>query len=63
MFGVSEVFFILFFQGIQRVSGFSLDKLSTCPDKTETLKFSLQIFIYEGFYIFVILLDKLVVGI
>ena len=40
-----------------------LDKLSPCPDKTETLEFSLQISISEVFSILVLLLDKLVHGI
>ena len=63
MIELSEIFFLLFFQGISCWSGVTLDKLSSCPDKIETLKFSLQISIYEGFSILVILLDKLVRGI
>ena len=43
--------------------GVTLDKLSPCSDKTETPKLSLWISISEGFYILVILLDKLVLGI
>ena len=63
MIKVSVVLFILFLIGIQRVSGVTLDKLSPCPDKTETLKFFLWISISEGFSILVLLLDKLVLGI
>ena len=63
MIEVSEVFFILFLQGICCWSGVTLDKLSPCPDKTETLKLSLQISIYLGFSILVLLLDKKVLEI
>ena len=49
---VSGVLFILLLRGILRVSGVTIDP---CPDKTETLKLSLQIIIYEGFYIMVLL--------
>ena len=49
MIKVSGVSFILFFKGIQRVSGVTIDKLFPCTDKTETLKLSLWISIYEGF--------------
>ena len=48
--------------GIQRISGVTLDKISPCPDKTETLKLSLWISISEGFSILALLLDKLVLG-
>ena len=58
-----EFFFLLLLRGIRRVSGVSLDKLSPCPDKIETLKVSFQIFISEGFSILVLLLDKLVLTI
>ena len=60
---MSEAFFILFLRGIQRVSVVTLGKLSPCPDKTETLKLSLQIYIFKGFSIMVLLLDKLILGI
>ena len=63
MIKVSEVFLPLFLRGIQRLSGVTLDKLSPCPDKTETHNFSFQTYIYEGFFILGILLDKLVLGI
>ena len=63
MVEVSGVLFILFLQGIQRISCVTLDKLSPFPDKTETLKSSLWISISEDFYILVLLLDKLVLGI
>ena len=60
---MSEVFFLLFLQGIQRVFGVSLEKLSPCPDKTETLKLYFKISISKSFYILVLLLDKLGLGI
>ena len=63
MIEVSGVFFLLFLRVIQRVSGVTLDKLSPCPDKTETLKLSLWISISGGGSILVFLLDKLVLGI
>ena len=46
---VSEVFLPLFLQGLCCWSVVTVDKLSSCPDKTETLKLSLWIFISEGF--------------
>ena len=63
MIKVSEVFFLLSLPGILCWSGVTLDKLSSCPDKTETLKLYFQISISEGFSILVLLLDKLVLGI
>ena len=63
MIKVSGFFFRLFLRGIRRVSGVTLDKLSPCPDKTETLKFSFQMSISEGFSILLLLLDKLFIGI
>ena len=59
---VYEVLFLLFLQGTLKLSGFTLAKSSPCPDKPETLKFSLSIFISEGFSILVLLLDKLFFG-
>ena len=53
---VSGVFFLLFLRGIRRVSDVSLDRLSPCTEKLETLKLSLWIFISEGFSILVLLL-------
>ena len=61
MIKVYDVLFPLFLQGRSSWSGVTLDKVSSWPDKMETLKFSLQISIYEGFYILVHLLDKLVI--
>ena len=63
MIKVSGFFFPLFLRGLQRVSGFTLDEISPCPGKTETLKLSLWISISEGFSILVLLLDKLGLGI
>ena len=63
MIEVSEVFFLLFLQGIQKISGVTLDKLSLCLDKIETIKLSLQISISEGFYSPLLLLNKSVLGI
>ena len=48
-------FFLLFLPLIQRVSIFSLNKLSPFPDKTETLKLYFQICISEGFSILFVL--------
>ena len=62
MIEVSGVFFLLFLRGTQRISGDTLDKLFTCREKIYTLKLSPRISIYEGFYILVILLDKLFLG-
>ena len=56
MIKVSGVFFILLLWGIWRVFGVSLDKLYPCPDKSETIKFSLWICISEGFSILILLL-------
>ena len=56
----SEVLFLLLLWGIRCWYGVTFDKLYLCPDKTEILKSSLQISIYGGFPILVILLDKLV---
>ena len=61
MIGASEVFFLLFLQGIQIVYGVTLDKLSPCPDTTKTPKFSLQISISGRFPVMLLLLDKLVI--
>ena len=63
MIEVSEVFFFLFLWCIQIVSIVTLDKPSPCPDKIETLKFSLKMSISEGSSILLLLLDKLVLGI
>ena len=60
---VSEVFFLLFLRRIRCWSGATLDKFNICPDRKETPKLSLQISIYEGFSILVLLLDKLVLEI
>ena len=49
MIEVSDVFFLLFLQGIRCLSGVTLDKIFPRPDKTETLKLSLQISISVGF--------------
>ena len=58
-----EFFFLLFLRGIQRVSGFSLDKKFPCPEKPETIKLSLWIFISEGFSMLVLLLEWFDLGI
>ena len=50
-------FFSLFLHGISDLYSNILAKVSSCPDKTETLKLSLQISISGGFYILVPLLD------
>ena len=50
-------FSLLFLPGIHFLYGVTPDTLSTCSDKTETPKLSLQISTYEGFPILVILLD------
>ena len=63
MIKVSGVLFLLFLRGIWRISGDTLDKLSLCAEKTETLKLSLWISIYEEFYILILLWDKLLLGI
>ena len=63
MIEVSEVFFLLLLWGIRCWSCVTLDKVSPCPEKTETLKLSSKISISESFYILVLLLDKLVLGI
>ena len=63
MIKVSGVFFTLLLRGIRCWSGVTLDKLYLFPDKTETLKLSLQISISEGFSILVLLLDKTVIEI
>ena len=63
MIKFSEVLFLLFLRVIRCWYGVTLDKLSSCPDKTERLEFSLQTYIYVGFSILVILLDKLVLEI
>ena len=63
MIKLSEVLFILFLQGISYWSGFTTNIFSPCPEKTERLELSLQISIYVGFYILLILLYKLVLGI
>ena len=63
MIEASEFFFLLFLRRIFFWSGVTLDKLSPCTEKTETLKLSLKISISEGFYILVILLDKIVLEI
>ena len=52
------IFFPILLQVIQRVSGDTHDKLSSCPYKTETPKLPLWIYISEGFSILVLLLDK-----
>ena len=58
-----SVFLILFLRGRQKISGDTLDKISPCLDKTETLKLSLWISTSEVFSILVLLLDKFVFGI
>ena len=63
MIGVSGFFFLLLLRGIQRISGVTLDKLSLCRDKTETLKLSPWISISKDFSILVLLLYKLVLEI
>ena len=63
MIEVSDVFFLLFLRGIRCLSGVTLDKFFPRPDKTETLKLSLQISISVGFPILVCLLYKLVLEI
>ena len=49
MIEMSVVLFILFLRGIQRKFGVTLDKILHFPDKSETLKLSLEISISEGF--------------
>ena len=44
---MSGVFFLLLLRGIQRVSGVSLDKISSCPYKPETVQLSLWIYISD----------------
>ena len=63
MIKMSEVLFLLFLQGIRCLYGVTLDKLSPCPYKTETLNLFLKISISEGFSIPVLLLDKLFIEI
>ena len=63
MIEVSVFFFLLIFQGIQRVSGVLIDKLSPCPYKPETIKLSLRICISEGFSLLVLLLKYFDLGI
>ena len=60
---MSGVSFLVLLQGIRRVSSVTLDKISPYPDKTETLKLSLQTSLSEGFYNMVLLLDKIVLEI
>ena len=60
---MTEVFFLLFLRGIRCVSGVTLDKFSTCPDKPETLQLYSQTCIYVCLSIPVLLLDKLVLEI
>ena len=45
------VLFLLFFRGIRITSSDTLDRLSLCPDKTETLKFSVWVSI-SGVFLF-----------
>ena len=63
MIEMPGIFFIVFLRGIKRISDDTLDKLSPCPGKTETLKLSLWISISEGFSILLLLLDELFLGI
>ena len=56
-------FFSLFLHGISDLYSNILAKVFSCPEKTETLKLSLRIFIFEDFSIWVLLLDRLVTGI
>ena len=65
-FLITEVygfFFLLFLQGIRRLSGVILDKLSPCPKKSEISLLSLRIYISVGFSILILVLDKLVIGV
>ena len=56
---ISQVFFLLFLQGIYCLSGVTLDTLSTCPYIPERLGLYFLISIYLGFSILVFLSDKL----
>ena len=56
-------FFHLFLRVIQRISRVISAKLSPCLEKLEISLLSLTISIFVGFYILVILLEKLVPGI
>ena len=60
---LSGVFFIPFSQGILCLCGVTIAKLYPCLEKSETSLLSPWIFISEGRYIWVLLLDKLVTGI
>ena len=56
---VSEVFFLLFLQGIPCLFGYSLDTLAPCPDIIERLELPLLISISLGCSILVLLSEKL----
>ena len=56
---MSEVFFLLFLQGIRFWSGVTIYKLSPCTDITERLELYFLISISLGFSILVLLSDKL----
>ena len=60
---MSEASFILLLQGIRYWYDVNLNKISLCPDKTETLQSSMKISISECFSVLVLLLDKLVLEI
>ena len=63
MIKVSGVLFILFFRGIQRISGVIPAKSSPCYKKLDISLLSLKISRYVRFSILVLMLDKLVPGI
>ena len=60
---MSGVFFLLFLQVIRCLFGVTLARLSPCLDKSETYLLSFSIFIYEGFSMWKLLLDKLFLGV
>ena len=62
MIKVSGVFIILFWRGIQRISGVIPAKSSSCIEKQERYLLSLTISISVSFYILVLILDKFVPG-
>ena len=56
---MSELFFILFLQGIRCLSGDSLDTLDPCPEIPERLGLYFLIYISLGFSILVLLSEEL----
>ena len=60
---MSGVLSLLFLQGIRILSGVILARSYLCPDKIEKIPLSLKVSISVGFYILLLLLDKLVLGV